>query len=48
VKGGDEFDRALLENGEVSINNLLQTETKVKSSQTLKAFLLGMNYDNNL
>jgi hypothetical protein len=48
IKGGDEFDRSLIESGEVSINNLLQTSTKVKSTQTLKAFLIGMNYDNNL
>lgn len=48
IKGGEEFDRSLLETGEVSINNLLQTDTKVKSSETLKAFLTGMNYDNNL
>lgn len=48
IKGGEEFDRSLLETGEVSINNLLQTQTRVKSAETLRAFLTGMNYDNNL
>ena len=48
VHGGNEFDRRLLEDGEVSINALLQTDTKVKSTETLHNLLLGMHYDNNL
>lgn len=48
VEGGNEFDRRLIEDGEVSINSLLQVDTKVKSTETLKNLLIGMHYDNNL
>ncbi len=48
IHGGNEFDRRLVEDGEVSINALLQTDTKVKSTETLSTLLLGMHYDNNL
>ena len=48
IEGGNEFDKRLLETGEVSINNLLETETRVRSTDTLKMLLLGMHYDNNL
>ena len=48
VVGGNEFDRRLLENGEVSINSLLEVDTEVKSTETLRNLLLGMHYDNNL
>lgn len=48
VEGGNEFDRRLLENGEVEINSLLEVDTRVRSTDTLKALWLGMHYDNNL
>lgn len=48
IEGGNEFDRRLLETGEVSINSLLETETRVRSTDTLKVLLFGMHYDNNL
>lgn len=48
VRGGNEFDRRLVENGNVSINDLLNTDTRVTSTETLRVLLLGMHYDNNL
>ena len=48
IEGGNEFDRRLLETGEVSINNLLETDTSVRSTDTLRVLLYGMHYDNNL
>lgn len=48
VRGGNEFDRRLMENGDVSINDLLNTDTHVTSTDTLRVLLLGMHYDNNL
>ena len=48
VRGGNEFDRRLVENGNVSINELLNTDTRVTSTDTLRVLLLGMHYDNNL
>lgn len=48
IRGGNEFDRRLVENGSVSINDLLNTETRVTSTDTLRVLLLGMHYDNNL
>ncbi len=48
IVGGNEFDRRLVEEGGVSINDLLNTETRVTSTDTLRSLLLGMHYDNNL
>ena len=48
IRGGNEFDRRLIENGEVSVNDLLNTDTRVTSTDTLRVLLLGMHYDNNL
>lgn len=48
VRGGNEFDRRLIEFGSVDINDLMNTDTRVTSTETLRLLLLGMHYDNNL
>ena len=48
IRGGNEFDRRLVEFGEVDINDLLNTDTRVTSTDTLRQLLIGMHYDNNL
>ena len=48
IVGGDEFDRRLLETGEVSINNLLETSTEVRSKNTMHVMWEGMHLDQDL
>lgn len=48
VKGNNEFNKSLVETGQVSIAALEKTHTTVKSTQTLHNVLVGMHYDNNL
>lgn len=48
IEGGDEFDRRLLETGEVSINNLLETDTEVRSTSTLHVMWEGMHLDQDI
>lgn len=48
IEGGDEFDRRLLETGEVSINNLLETDTEVRAKSTLHVMWEGMHLDQDI
>ena len=48
IKGNNEYNKSLLETGQVSTVALEKTPTAVKSTQTLHNVLTGMHYDNNL
>lgn len=53
VRGGNELGfrtakRNLINTGSFSIREIKELDTRVTSTQTLKSFLLGMHYQNNL
>ena len=48
VKGRIEFNSQLRNTGVVSLNNLLQTNTNVKSTESLEIYFLAMHWQVNL
>lgn len=48
TKGGQAMNRSIMETGGVSLDDLAKTPTTVKSTDTLRTYLMAAHLDNNL